>query len=280
MTGKAISLTQLAWWLLKLPYVCSNNHFVHVVTTPKEKRAGIAKERMVRPAKPGPLYGQQALLRKNIEIPFHRLFTQTQEGIIVDVEKNFMFYDKITAFSARTPELLLQRTVEKNFTWFVRTKGSPAASIETRIKPDVSCPFWIDVFGFKLAVNMHNVTALISYCENFQSNNSHYVRQAIETLERLRKANNSHLINDIVSFPLVQMVLSTILPKSTSNFLIHYLLSFVEFTTKIDLFSHLSLTCAFVFTCLCASFEGAADEEVVSLTRRFVMEQLRFNPSS
>ena len=163
-----------------------------------------------------------------------------------------MSYDKITAFSARPPELLFLRTVEKYFTWFVRTKVSPTASIESMIKPDVSCSFWIDGFGFKVTVSMQYLTALISYCENFQSNNSHYVRQAREALECLRKPNKSHFINESMSFPLVQVVLSTIVPKSTSNFLIHYLLSFGEFTTEIDLFSHLSLKSAFVYSRLIA----------------------------
>ena len=280
LTGKAINVTESAWWLLRFPYVCSNIHFIHVVTTHKEKRAGIVKERMVRPAKQGPLYGQQVLLRKNIEIPSHRPFTQTQEWTIVDAEKSSVSYDKITAFSARPPELLFLRTVEKYFFWFVRTKVSPTASIESMIKPDVSCSFWIDGFGFKVTVSMHYLTALISYCENFQSNNSHYVRQAREALECLRKPNKSHFINQSMSFPLVQVVLSTIVPKSTSNFLIHYLLSFGEFTTEIDLFSPLSLKSAFVYSRLIASPEGPTDEEVLSLTKRFVMEQLRFYPGS
>ena len=55
-----------------------------------------------------------------------------------------------------------------------------------------------------------------------------------EALDCLRKPNKSHFINEDQSFPLVKVVLSTTVPESTSNFLIHYLLSFSEFTTEID----------------------------------------------
>ena len=102
----------------------------------------------------------------------------------------------------------------------------------------------------------------------------------MEALECLLIPDKSHFINENMSFPLVQVVLSIIVPKSTSNFLIHYLLSFGEFTTEIDLFSDLSLKSACVYSGLIASPEGATNEEVVSLTKLFLLEQLRFYPGS
>ena len=281
LTGRVLSLTESAWWLLRFPYVVTNIAFVHVVTAPKEKRAGIVVEKSVAKVfRQDPIFGKEFLTRKALQLPPHRQFTRFQEISIVDAEKSPFSNDKITVFSVRPPELLFIRFVEHYFTWFTRRRLRRNESSETLLSLDTIQSQWIDGLGYKIKINPFYLNDFREYCNTFCSNNSYYNLQAEEAKVCISGSNCCYYVDDSRVDPLVQVVFSTIVPRNSSNFLIHLLLSLGQFTTEMDLFSHLSLKSAFAYAGLIRSSDGASDCEILQICRHFIMSQLRFYPGS
>ena len=279
--ARVLSVTESVWWMLQFPYVVTNINFVHVVTSPKEKRAGVVFEPKMKEKRSGEqMYGKQIKLRISLNLPDHRRFTANQELIIVDSERSMLSADKITVFGARPPELLFVTEVEKYFTWFIRSRVTKNVDSAKMLEKNVQKSLWIDGFGYQIKLNYLYRKSFTTFCESFCSPKSQLVRQCVEALQCINSYHSSNFVAHNECQSPVQVVLSNVVPSNSSIFLTHILLSLGEYITEIDIFSQPSIQHAFAAANLIQSSRGATEKELLHLCRRYIMEQLRFYPGS
>ena len=279
--ARVISLTESAWWSLRFPYVVSNISFVHVVTAPKEKRSGVILEkRRVSRHNQAPLYARQNAIRRNLSLPSHRQFTNNQTFLIIDTQKSCLTPDKVTIFGVRPPELRFVRNIEQYFTWFLRFKRTEKQATETCLKAAADDSLWIDGLGYIVVLNSFYFDSFISFCNNYTSTDNSFLLNCVEALACLRSPNRNNFISPKKFATCRQVVFSNVLPRDSSNFVIHILLTLGSYTTELDLFSNSSIINAFHIAGLCQSTSGCDNLEVLQITRRFLLEQLIFYPGS
>ena len=280
-TGRVISLTESAWWSLRFPYVVSNISFVHVVTAPKEKRSGVIleKRRLSRHNQAG-LYARQNAIRRNLSLPSHRQFTNNQIFLIIDTQRSTLTPDKVTIFGVRPPELRFVRSVEQYFTWFLRFKPKKQQAPESCIKARVEESLWTDGLGYIVLLNSYYVDSFVSFCTNYITKDNSFNLNCLEALACLRSQHQNNFLCEKKFATCRQVVFSNVLPRDSSNFIIHILLTLGSYTTELDLFANSSIIQAFHTAGLCQSISGCDNSEVSQITRRFLLEQLLFYPGS
>ena len=281
LNSRILSLTESVWWSLRFPYVVTNIQFIHVVTAPREKRAGIVIEPKCRlsSSNQGPLFGRQSSIRHSKDFPPHRCFTVNQKLLIIDAEKSSLSPDKITVFGVRPPELTFVLKVENYFTWFCRFRKPSKLTPESLLKRNVTKSYWVDGLGYCIYLNALYKEAFFNYCRNFSSGVRRFSRQCHEAIACTTSSSSHKFIYD-KKVCQTQVVLSNVVPRNTTNFLTHILLSLGEYVTELDIFSQSNMKSAFFEASLARSHLGCEDSEVIDVVRRFVLEQLRYYPGS
>ena len=218
--SRILSLTETVWWSLQFPYVVTNIQIIHVVTGPREKRAGIVIEPKCRlsNSNQGPLFGRQSAIRHSKGFPPHRCFTDNQKLLIIDAEKSSLSPDKITVFGVRPPELTFVLKVEKYFTWFCRFRKPLKVTPESLLKKNVTKSCWVDGLGYCIYLNSLYKEAFFSYCNNFSSGVPRFSTQCREAIACTTSSSSHKFIYEKKACQ-TQVVLSNVVPRNTTNFL-------------------------------------------------------------
>ena len=259
----------------------TNIQFIHVVTAPREKRAGIVIEPKCRlsNSNQSPLFGRQSSIRHSKGFPPHRCFTENQKLLIIDAEKSSFSPDKITVFGVRPPKLTFVLKVENYFTWFCRFRKPLKVAPESVLKKNITKSRWVDGLGFCVYLNSLYKEDFFNYCRNFSSGVPRFSTQCLEAIA-CTASDASHKFIYQKKVHQTQVVLSNVVPRNTTNFLTHILLSLGEYVTELDIFSQSNMKSAFFEASLASSPLGCEDSEIIDVVRRFVLEQLRYYPGS
>ena len=137
----------------------------------------------------------------------------------------------------------------------------------------------MDGLGFCVYLNSSYKEDFFNYCRNFSSGVPRFSTQCLEAIA-CTTSDASHKFIYQKKVHQTQVVLSNVVPRNTTNFLTHILLSLGEYVTELDIFSQSNMKSAFFEASLASSPLGCEDSEIIDVVRRFVLEQLRYYPGS
>ena len=289
LTGRVVSITECLWWCLQLPYVCTNVDFIHVPTGPKEYRSGIVIEKRFNKAPNfGATFAEGVRVRNEVlRFPKHRQFTKNQVLLLEDVESSCISPDKITVFGLRPPELLFVSKLKDYYSWFVRWKPKSTNSMsnhEKFLKKSVHKSCWVDAIGYVVKLRPVAVDSFINLCQEKKDEGRNSIlkretrKHIVPVLLKKKKcqfvAHWKHLSEEEAV-----VVFSSILPNNPTKFLLHLLLTFGDFDTELDILNVQTFKEAYI-SAKVLSDSTVSEETVKELTKKYLLQQLRFTPGS
>lgn len=297
--ARTLSLTEAVWWILNFPYVKLCSEYIHINTGFKQDRGGIVKHETQR-VRPGVIAEEVPgyIARQALQFPRERQFSDSQRLTILDSMTSNITPDKISIFSSRPPELMFLQTLKDYFECVVRS-AVPKSRIprddqglgvqQALLRADVpDCP-WIDGFDKEvklLPAQLSRVRdAAIRYRDDARHSlsNRQLVSSIIDTILNplLAPQPPQDLVDRFVfskeTLPRIA-VFSNPLPRYADRFLIHIALSLGDFTTEVDIFSVNHLRQSYQLVGLVQDAENITNDEVNSILRRYILEQLLYLP--
>lgn len=311
--GRAIGLPEIIGLLLQEKQVFTNSTFFSIPTVPLEQRPAHEK----RNAKGGtslPSPGEHSMagvgigqgnlnfvsdtIRKQLNLPHWRQFTDNEATIIQDALTSPLSLDAITIYSCRPPELRFINSPVLYFKYFTRVSHRPRnthtgkTTTENLVKEDASRSGWVDGLdcqilvkppAIKLVMRMKScpieITTLLQVL-NYVSFGILADSDAIlETPEALSKykvtfIDSKYGNNEELPFPLFNVVK----PTQTNRFLIHILLSMGTFDNEASLFQGQHIKDFFSNASLISCNKTPTEDDVIRIVRDFVIHQLLYIP--
>ena len=241
----------------------------------------------------------------------HRQHTASQIMILKDQLKSRVSLDRVTIFGIRPPELLFIDKLEWYFKFFKRSDFSIAKDVlESQFSAVFNNSAWIDGLGHQVFIrpgaieslsqlirkqDFREISTIHGYSENlllFDRICKLYVEGGIipeeghqdttlskATLKEWMRLQDLFVARGLVSKDMPIPVFSNVKPHNASKFVIHLLLSMGHFETERDIWMCASFRQAFVKCRLIRDVSNEdLPEEVDSLLKRWILEQLRYYP--
>ena len=235
------------------------------------------------------VFAEAVQIRKYIlKLPKNRQLTKNQELLLADVEKSSITPDKVTIFGLRPPELLFVSSLKSYFCWFVTFKNniSKGKSSHEILLSRASCnDFWVDCLGYVIKIRPPAIFDFLDFCATRSDNRrDEFLKEECRKhiVPKLQGANSCPRLvayNLCFSEQKAVVVFTNTLPSSPTKSLLHFVLTFGSFDTELDILSVSSLRESFVAAKL-VERNNITVAVVLQLTRRYLLQQLRFVPGS
>ena len=316
-SGRALGLSEAVGLLLQEPQVFTNASFVSIPTVPLEQRPAHEKvgrthwctdirEEAEQQTKQNQIpigRGKENFIgrhvRRSLNFPAHRQFTDMEEIIIRDALGCPLSLDGITLFACRPPELRFVNQPSTYFICFTRCKHrnpnriTGKSTTEELLNVNLFDCGWVDGLDCQVLVKPKAIPFLLQnlecsgetrdlfQCLNYivygvVANGNCYMDMASKDLDNLqRRFVDVHYGYDtMLPLPLY----SVVRPTQGSRFLIFLLLSMGKFNNEGELFCGTSMNAFFSNAGLLPDRESVTEADIQLLTKRFILEQLLFVP--
>ncbi|XP_047741131.1 uncharacterized protein LOC125179393 [Hyalella azteca] len=276
----------MVWFLLGLPYVCSNVEFKSFSTHASEHRCAVVKSSTSNQMTKKFVGRDGSFLpvssRENL--PAWRQFTPSQLLLIREHSQSALAVDPTSTFNLRPPELLFVRSVSDYIQWFSgKSVRSYKASADLETSP------WIDGDCKQMRIRIRYLPALKTHLRQLAAQNGNFdhhdilnlvERLAAELMQDLPRSAMFKNFVDSESSKEVVVVSSGIEPKCFNKFLVHILLTQGKFDTEIDLFGFPTLLHSFEKAGLILDANHPTEAEANEILATYVMRDLRVLPLS
>ena len=273
-----VSQTEFLWWMLKLPIVITNIHFVHVPSIALEFRGGIL-HKCSNERRPAGASNDLLTVREQLNFPTYNCFTQRQKTHIEDALKSPFYIDRITLFSIRPPELFFVRQLNNYYKFFVRCP--PAKKLNSFSLLVKNPRPWVDGTGCVVRIRSTALELLQQWLTTVQDQSNPLLGQFKVILQNLHTHDykETYVCDTTNLSPCPpEVVFSKVTPKNASKFLLHLLYTMGSFDTELDLFASTSLRQCFVDAGILHSTSSFTQSDADDLLTRYITEELKFLP--
>jgi hypothetical protein len=315
-SGRTLCLPEAVGLLLQEQQVFTNATFVTIPTVPLEQRPAhekvsatswcqdIRQESLEQVRRGVPIgEGNRNFLgrriREEMNMPADRLFTPMEQIIIQDALSSPLSLDAITLFSCRPPELRFVDSPIDYFRYFRRmphrpcNKATKETTTEALLNQDLMRCGWVDGLDCQIVVRPQSIakvlqlpkcTAEVQHLFELLNFIQHGVvvngnRYLNWSQQELRDTYSKFIDQKVDSKALLPFPLFNVVkPTQTNRFLIHLLLSMGRFNNEGDLFKGQKMADYFFNAGLIGDGDNVTEEDVLNLTKRFIMEQLLYVP--
>ena len=154
--GREVSLTEVVWFALGLPYTYCNANFVHVPTLPLENRVGVLRHS--RSISTTSRDDSAVTGRVTAGLPEWRQFTANQEVHIEDYRRSPYWCDATSSFNIRPPELLFFNDLQLYCECFVIVGRQPCS-----FNNDLGSQLWFDGLSRRVLLRSCSIPKAISF---------------------------------------------------------------------------------------------------------------------
>ena len=312
--GRALGLPEVVSLILRHQQVFTDATFVSIPTVPLEQRPAhekigrtqwcqdirqeiIDQARQQQPIGQGNLSFIGREVRESLNFSEERQFTAMEQIIIQDALRCPLSLDGITLYSCRPPELRFVNSPVWYFTYFKRLKHKPIQKGTSKTTTELllnRCLWkcgWVDGLDCQVLIRPKAIPIVLQIegcCDEMKKllntlNFFYYdVPLNAEELVPILPHHKDDFLKLFVELKesgnLPLPLFNVVKPTETNRFLIHLLLSMGHFNNEAELFQGNSMRQFFFNAGLIPSPENVREEDILNLTRRFIMEQLLFVP--
>ena len=284
--AREVSQSEMLWFVLNLPYICSNVDWTHVNTHPPEYRPAVRKLRGGAPSK---LVNERGELRSTeirAALPDWRQFTEDQNLHILEYCNGRYVLDNTSAFSVRPPELLRVDSLMTYFRFFIRSKSPTNATVTI----DLEANCFLDGVGKCVRVRIRYLEAVRDYFLGLSRVADPRANDGVHELARLfsrcleafdRRERDNPLLSRFVDLEADRscvVVPSPISPLNTEKLIYSLILTKGRFSTEMRLNRCRDLRDALQLVDLIPDRDNVSVQQARALARKYVVEDLSFAP--
>jgi predicted GIY-YIG superfamily endonuclease len=282
--GREISLNEVVWFNLGFRYTYCTADFVHVPTLPLENRAAVLKVSYLSRRETGNITVEETAPvagRISAKLPGWRRFTAKQLLHIEDYIKSPYWCDATSLFNIRPPELLFIDSLcvycECFVTKIQKGKGGCLFS------EDVSSQKWFDGLSHRVYLRSCSIDKAVEFVRRKALKGDETARTMYRSVFlpiSRRDAKSWQNFVELSASRETVSVTSIVKPWDRTKFLAHLCMLMGTYHTEFGLFSTGSMKASMMNCGILNKSETVSKQQIMSLMKTYVVNDLRFYPIS